>query len=62
VKRPALGTVALGCFGLGAVLMLALEDPITRVLGIALLFAFIVAGVFAIAAPELLDGEEEEAG
>ncbi len=59
MRRLPLGTVALACFVLGAVLMLTFEDVITRVVGIGLLFIFIVAGVFAIAAPELLDSDEE---
>jgi hypothetical protein len=50
--------IALGCFVLGCALMLAFENRVTRVLGVGLLFAFIVTGVFALAAPERLDQEE----
>jgi hypothetical protein len=55
-----LGLVALGCFALGVVLMIPFEAWFTRVLGVAALFAAIVAGVFAIASPEFL--EDEDAG
>ena len=50
--------IALACFVLGCALMLAFENWVTRVLGVGLLFAFIVTGVFALAAPERLDQEE----
>jgi hypothetical protein len=40
------------CFALGLVLMIAFELVLP---GILFLFAFIVAGVFTIAAPERLD-------
>jgi len=49
---------ALACFALGLVLMLGFDAPVTRVLGVGLLFAFIVCGVFALAAPDRLDQEE----
>ena len=50
--------LALACFALGLVLMLGFDAPVTRVLGVGLLFAFIVRGVFALAAPDRLDQEE----
>jgi hypothetical protein len=50
--------VALACFVLGAALMLAFDNWVTRVLGVSLLFAFIVTGVFALATPDRLDQEE----
>jgi hypothetical protein len=49
---------ALACFGLGVVLMIGFDHPVTRVLGVGLLFAFIVSGVFALAAPDRLDHDE----
>ena len=49
---------ALACFVLGLVLMLGFDAPPTRVLGVGLLFAFIVCGVFVLAAPDRLDQEE----
>ena len=46
----------------GLVLMLAFEDPLTRVLGLLCLAAFVVLGVGIIASPEYLaDDPEEEA-
>ena len=49
---------ALACFALGVVLMLGFDAPVTRVLGVGLLFAFVVCGVFALAAPERLDQDD----
>ena len=51
--------VALGCFVLGVLLMIPFDHVVTRILGVAALFAAIVAGVFAIARPELLEREDE---
>ena len=48
---------ALGCFVLGIVAMVGLE---LTWLGIPLLFAFIVAGVFAIADPSFLGRADED--
>lgn len=55
-----LGVVALGCFVLGVALMIPFEHWLTRVLGVAALFAAIVVGVFAIATPQLLGAEDED--
>ena len=52
--------LALGSFVLGVALMIPFEYTLTRIAGVALLFFAIVAGVFAIATPELLDAEEDE--
>jgi hypothetical protein len=46
----------------GLALMLPFEYTVTRVLGIALMFAFIVVGVFAIATPEFLGGDDQDRG
>ena len=56
-RRAAL---PLGCFLVGVTLMIGFETTITRILGMALLFGFIVSGVFAIADPEALgeDGDD----
>jgi hypothetical protein len=48
---------ALTCFVLGIVVMVGLE---LSWLGIPLLFAFIVAGVFAIADPAFLRGHDDD--
>jgi hypothetical protein len=52
-----LAAFALACFVLGIVLMVGLE---LTWLGVPLLFAFIVAGVFAIADPEFLRGHDDD--
>jgi hypothetical protein len=46
-------------FAVGVVLMVAFEYTVTRVLGVAALFAFIVGGVFLIADPAVLGREDE---
>jgi hypothetical protein len=56
MRRAAL---PLACFGIALVLMLAFDGTLTRVLGVAALFAFIVSGVFAIADPAFLDEEPD---
>jgi hypothetical protein len=52
----------LASFVLGAGLMLAFDVTITRILGVALIFTFIVLGAFTIAAPEYLAEDEEDPG
>jgi hypothetical protein len=49
-------------FVLGAGLMLAFDVTLTRILGVALILAFIVLGAFTIATPEYLAEEEDETG
>jgi hypothetical protein len=48
----------LGSFVVGLVLMVAFESPVTRVLGLLALFAFIVTGVFLIADPAFLGQDQ----
>lgn len=48
---------AAAAFILGAVLMLAFDETITRVLGVLLLLAGIGLGAFAIATPEFTSDE-----
>jgi hypothetical protein len=43
---------------LGLALMLPFEYTVTRLLGVIFMFAFIVVGVFAIANPDFLEGDE----
>jgi hypothetical protein len=52
---------ALCSFVLGIALMIPFEYTVTRVLGVAALFGAIVAGVFAIARPEWLEMDEDDA-
>jgi hypothetical protein len=57
--RPA---VPIACFVVGVVLMVGFEATLTRILGVVLLFAFIVSGVFLVADPEFLAAEEDANG
>ncbi len=50
----------LALAAVGLVLMIGFEHPLTRVLGVLALFAFIVLGVFRIADPAFLAEEPEE--
>jgi hypothetical protein len=43
---------------IGIALMVPFESTVTRLLGVAALLAFVVAGVFAIATPAYLDRDE----
>jgi preprotein translocase subunit SecD len=45
---------------LGVLLMIPFEAWYTRALGVLALFAFIVAGVFAIASPGFLEEDRED--
>ena len=47
-------------FVVGAVLMVSFESAISRVAGLAALFAFVVAGVFLVAAPSFLVGDDPD--
>jgi threonine/homoserine efflux transporter RhtA len=48
--------LALGV--LGVVLLVPFEHPLTLALGVGCLLAFVVRGVFLIATPEFLAGDE----
>ena len=61
VRRTPLLLFMLGCLGLGMLLMLLFEHWVTRVVGVATLFAFIVSGVFLIADPAFLAADDEAA-
>lgn len=50
--------VALALFVLGAALLVPFEYPLTLVAGVLLLLAWIVVGVFAVATPERLAGDD----
>ena len=60
MKREPIAYWALAAGALGFALLVAFELWFTRLLGVLGLFAFIVAGVFAIASPALLDGDEDD--
>jgi hypothetical protein len=55
-----LAALMLGSFVAGLLLMVLFEATITRILGVALLFTFIVTGVFLIADPAFLDRVDDE--
>jgi hypothetical protein len=46
---------AIACFVLGAGLLFPFESTVTILLGVLLLVAFVVCGVFALASPERLN-------
>jgi hypothetical protein len=56
--RPLLG-VCIGCFLLGSAVMVLFEAPLARIVGVALLFGFIVSGVFLVASPEFIARDED---
>ena len=51
--------VMLVCLVVGVVLNVGFEHTITRIVGMLLLFAFIVLGVFLIADPKFLAREDD---
>ncbi len=53
------GRLAIGALVAALVLMIPFEQWWTRLLGLVCLFVFVVAGVFALASPELLDDGDE---
>jgi hypothetical protein len=50
--------LALVLFVLGTAILVPFESPVTLVAGVFLLLAWIVVGVFAVASPERLAGED----
>jgi hypothetical protein len=56
-----LGRIAFACFSLGVLVMVPFESPVTLTLGVLLLFASIVVGVFAIATPAFLSADRDDA-
>jgi hypothetical protein len=53
--RPLLPLLVAGSLVAGLALMIPFEATITRIVGVLLLFAFIVGALFAIAEPRFLD-------
>jgi hypothetical protein len=51
--------LAIACFVVGVILMIAFDHAVTRVLGVAGLFGFVAFGVWAIADPAVLDDERD---
>jgi uncharacterized membrane protein len=58
VSRP-LFALCLGSLVLGGAIMLAFEAPLARIAGVALLFSFVVSGVFLLADPAWLARDED---
>ena len=58
MSRLEIATAA--CFVLGAGVLFPFESTITILLGVLLLVAFVVCGVFVLASPEALAGEPED--
>lgn len=48
-----------GSLVVGMVLMIGFHEPVTRIVGVAALFTFIVSGVFLIADPAFLGPEDD---
>jgi len=51
--------IAIGAFMVALALMIPFEGMWTHLLGLVFLFVFVIAGVFALATPELLDDGDE---
>ena len=58
-RRSPLLAVCVTCFVLGALVMILFEAPLARIVGVALLFAFVVSGVFLVADPDWLARDED---
>jgi hypothetical protein len=56
MNRLTVATIA--CFLLGSGLLFPFDHTLTIALGVAFLLAFIVCGVFVLASPERLAGED----
>jgi hypothetical protein len=61
-RRSPLAVATVACFVAGIALMVPFEATLTRVLGVAALLGFVVCGVFLIADPRALSGDDEPAG
>jgi hypothetical protein len=59
VSRAALRWLVPASLVAGLVLMIPFDRVVTRVLGVLCLLAFVAGGVFLIASPEFLGGDEE---
>jgi drug/metabolite transporter (DMT)-like permease len=55
--RP--GAFTLGALVVTLVSMLLFDEPITRIIGVAAMFAFIISGVFLIASPSYIEKQDE---
>jgi hypothetical protein len=63
MRGRMLAAVTVGAFVAGLALMIPFEQTVTRIAGVACLFAFIACGVFLVADPEdLARGDEADDG
>ena len=60
MRRPSLTAVTVACFVVGAAVLVVFEHAVTLALGVVLLLAFIVLGLFLIASPDYLGKDPEE--
>lgn len=58
-RRSPLAVTTVALFVVGVALMVPFEATLTRVLGVAALLAFVVCGVFLIADPRMLAGDDD---
>jgi hypothetical protein len=58
LSRPR---VAFACFGLGCLLILLVDAGIARAIGVPLMFVGLTLGVAAIASPDFLAGDRDDA-
>jgi hypothetical protein len=59
--RLARPQIAFGCFVLGCLLVLIVELPLARIVGVPLIFAGLLLGVTVIASPEFLAADRDSA-
>ena len=57
IARPQ---IAFGCFVVGCLLVLLVDVPAARIVGVPLLFAGLLLGVAAIASPEFLAADRDD--
>jgi hypothetical protein len=57
--RPGRPAIAFGCFALGCLLVLLVEVPLARIVGVPLIFVGLLLGVAVIASPAFLAGDRQ---
>jgi disulfide bond formation protein DsbB len=57
MKRPQ---AAAACFVLGLLLVLLIDEPVARIVGVPLMLLGIGLGIVAIASPEFLEGDRDQ--
>lgn len=62
VRDARLLGLVLGCFAVGAPMVVLFEETVVRILGAVILCGFIVAGVFLVADPAFLAPDAEDDG